>query len=92
MYNGHSGEDVSKIIETVVVQRLSKKIPRYFESDSAPVNRLADMVYMNDTGDEYWFSFAVHFCQLAMKDAVREYLSAPDDNSTNKSPSESDES
>eukprot|EP00171_Calliarthron_tuberculosum_P023086 IDg23086t1 len=74
MKSGHGARHVSEIITQVVRERLGGRIPDYFVSDSAPVNKAAVRQFMNDEGDEYWYPCGVHFCQLAMKESVAIYL------------------
>lgn len=70
----HAANQVSEIILRTVQSRLGKRTPDYFVSDSAPVNPAAVRSFMECTGDDYWFPCAVHFCQLAMREAVTEHL------------------
>ena len=76
---GHGATDVSKSIETIVTKRLGGRVPDYFVSDSAPVNKAAVRAYMKDVDDEHWYPCAVHFCQLAMRESVSIYLNTPND-------------
>ena len=75
MTGGHSAADVSHFIEEVTLKRLARKVPIYFSSNSAPVNKLAVRLYLGENGADYWFPCVVHFCQLAMKESVRNFLS-----------------
>ncbi len=75
MTGGHSAADVSHVIEEVILKRLARKVPTYFLSDSATVNTLAVWLCLGEKGDGYWFPCVVHFCQLAMKESIRTFLS-----------------
>lgn len=75
MLAGHTTRHVCDIIRTVISERVGARIPKYFLSDSAPVKKLAVRMYMGRDGDEYWFPCGIHFCQLAMKESLPEYLS-----------------
>ena len=77
MNEGHTHHHLREIIHKVVRDRMGGRIPTYFLSDSAPVNPKAVRLYLHASGDDAWFPCAVHFAQLAMREAVRIYLSAP---------------
>lgn len=72
---GHGAVELSRVIGNVVAQRLGKRVPNFFLSDSAPVNKAAVRLYMlNKDGDDFWFPCSVHFMQLAMREAVECFL------------------
>lgn len=72
---GHSANELCKVMGEVVVDRLGHRVPDFFVSDSAPVNKAAVRMFMvNKEGDDFWFPCSVHFMQLAMREAVEEYL------------------
>ena len=50
---GHSVADVSPVIEEVISKRLARKVPTYILSDSAPVNKLAVLLYLGEKDDDY---------------------------------------
>ena len=74
MKTGHSESDLTSIIADIVRERLDKRKPNYFVSDSAPVSKAAVRAFMGDEGDKSWFPCVVHFAQLAMREAVASYL------------------
>lgn len=67
----HTANDVCGVLSRVVIERLGGKLPGYFVSDSVPTNSAAVPKFMkNDGGDDYWFPCIVHYCQIAMQEAV----------------------
>lgn len=49
---------------------------RIFLSESASVKKAAIKKLMNmEDGDDFWFPCSVHFCQLAMKEVLRQFSS-----------------
>lgn len=85
-FRRHTANEVRQIIGRVVRERPNKRTPDYFLSDSARVNPAAVRKFMqNDGGDDYWFPCSIHFMQLAMRDAVLQFLnrsvSSPTDDS-----------
>lgn len=76
MSNTHTARDVSDFIAKMVRERCSGRYPCFFVSDSASVNKAAVRQYMNDNGDSFWFPCAVHFAQLAMREAVSKYYNS----------------
>lgn len=75
----HTAADVCNVLQNVIQKRLGGRRPTYFVSDSAPVNKAAvRMLMQDDDGDDHWYPCAVHFCQLAMKEAVTSFLSGED--------------
>ena len=71
---GQKSEHLAELIGTVVKSRCAKRVPDFFISDSAPVNKAGVRKFMMCEGDEYWFPCNVHFCQLAMKESVQAYF------------------
>ncbi len=74
METGYSASDLASLIADLVPERLDKRKPNYFVSDSAPVNKAAVRALMGDEGDESWFSCFLHFAQLAVSESVTSYL------------------
>ncbi len=74
MSSGHSALDVAQFLRDVIQKRLAGHEPNYLISDSAPVNKAAVRIYRDQSGDDFWFPCSVHFCQLAMREAVHEYI------------------
>lgn len=72
----NSAKDVPDIIHKFVYERLSSRNFNYFVPDSASVNKAAVQLFINNTGDHYWFPCVIHFCELAMRDAVEPFLSS----------------
>ncbi len=65
---------IANIIKDVDLHRLGGKIPNYYVSDSAPLNKAAVRRFMGDDGDESWFLCCVHLSQLAMREATTYFL------------------
>ena len=70
----HSASDIAGIIFEVIRDRIGSPKPSYLGTDSAPANKAAVHIFMGDSGDESLFPCAVHFVQLAMREAVQDYL------------------
>lgn len=86
MTRGHTAQYLCDVLKQVVQKRLGGRTPTFFLSDSASVNKAAVKLLMGvNEGDDYWFPCSVHFCQLAMKEAVTHFLTAEEigDNSDN---------
>ena len=73
-FGRHTESDVAEVITKVVQERLGGRTPDYFLLDSAPVKKSGVRRFMNNEGDDYWYPWSVHFCQLAMKEAMFLYL------------------
>ena len=71
---GHSADDVAKYIVYTMLDRMNAQVSDYFVSDSAPMNKAAVRLCMENEGDNYLFPFSVHFAQLAMRDAPKLYF------------------
>ncbi len=71
----HTADDLCFIMHKVLRGSLGGKIPNYYVSDSAPVNKSAVRKLMVDrNGNYYWFPCCAHFLQLSMREAVRSFL------------------
>lgn len=71
----HTANYVCGVISRVVSESLGRRVSDYFVSYSATVNKADIRKYMNnDRDDDYWFPCSVHFCQLAVKEAVTSFL------------------
>eukprot|EP00171_Calliarthron_tuberculosum_P022042 IDg22042t1 len=90
MNAGHCAMDLKNAISRIALDSLSDKTPNYIFSDSALVNKAAVRMFMNDSGDEFGFPCAVHFSQLAMREAVQQYLLSPIESDEESDPEDDD--
>lgn len=75
MLGSHTAGDVATVITRVVTDRIGGCIPKYYLSDSAPVNKSVVRKYIaNGAGDDYWLCCDVHFFQITMREPVMNFF------------------